>query len=271
MRTRRRSSPSAPATAATTSTPPSSRATAIAFAETSARERLTTSSSIASMSVSPPSASAMSIIADSAATVCSSSSRRPATDSCTRALAIATAAQPASVMTASSSASSNGPERFSARYRLPKATPSMTIGTPRNVDMGGWPIGKPYERGCLPTSSRRSGCGSRMSSPSTPCPRGRGPMRRRVSSSMPSVRKRSSSPRPSSSTPSAAYWASVRSRAISSTRCRTRSTSSVDTTSRAKSSMRRPTAPAWALSGSGPRSAPVTVPSPVPRGASAGR
>ena len=75
--------------------------------------------------------------------------------------------------------------------------------------MRGCPTGKPYERGWLPTSSSRSGRGSRISSPSTPCPRGSGPSAGGVSSSMPSVRNRSRCSRRSSSTPSAAYCASV--------------------------------------------------------------
>ena len=42
--------------------------------------------------------------------------------------------------------------------------------------IGGCPGGNPYERGCWVTSGSRSGSGSRISSPSTPRPRGSGPI-----------------------------------------------------------------------------------------------
>ena len=75
--------------------------------------------------------------------------------------------------------------------------------------------------------SSRSGRGSSISSPRMPRPRGRVPMARCVSGSMPAVTKRSSSCRRSSSTPTAAYRAPVTSRATSSSWCSTASTSSL--------------------------------------------
>ena len=118
-------------------------------------------------------------------------------------------------MSSSSSTVKSSPPAFSVRYRLPYATPRSTIGTPRNVRIGGWLRGNPTERGSSAMSCSRSGLTSRMRTPSTPRPRGRSPIARCVSSSIPVVRNRSSPAPAVSITPSAAYRASVSSAEVS--------------------------------------------------------
>ena len=76
-------------------------------AATRARPRLAISSRIRSMRVSPATARAISTVASSARTDCSSSPRRSASALCSRAFSIAVAAQFASTIDVCSSTSSN--------------------------------------------------------------------------------------------------------------------------------------------------------------------
>ena len=141
------------------------------------------------------------------------------------------------------------PPRLSVRYRFPNTSPRTRTGTPRKVCIGGWWAGKPDEAGCWVRSASRSGCGSRMSTPRMPRPRGSGPMRARVSSSIPTVMNcasRSSGP----STPSAPYCAST-SRAAASTIRRSsvsRSRSALTAATASSSPCRRSRAPTIWLS-----------------------
>ena len=84
----------------------------------------------------------------------------------------------------------------------PTRSPRIRIGTPRNVCIGGWPSGKPYERGCVADVGEPQRL--RIARSARPGRRGRAAGRRSrgaSSSSMPSVRKRSSSSRRSSRMP----------------------------------------------------------------------
>ena len=92
--------------------------------------------------------------------------------------------------------------------------------------MSGCPGGKPTERGSSEIECSRNVRASEINAPSTPRPRGRSPMRARVSSSMPCVMNRSRAVPLGSITPSAAYRADVTSAAASTIRSRTPSSES---------------------------------------------
>ena len=88
-------------------------------------------------------------------------------------------------------------------------------------------------------SGSRSGSGSVISRPRRPWPSGSAPMRRRCSSSMPTVRNWSRRVPVGSSTPSAPYRASASSVAASSTRCRRAGNDSSDPMDTTASNRRR--------------------------------
>ena len=101
----------------------------------------------------------------------SSQRSRRAASSCSRAFSITTPAAAASATTSSSSCSVNPPGAcFSVRYRLPKTLSRIRIGVPRNVPIGGWLAGKPYDAGWSWMRSSRSGSGRSMMKPRMPVP-----------------------------------------------------------------------------------------------------
>ena len=63
--------------------------------------------------------------------------------------------------------------------------PDRGSARPRKLSIGGWPGGKPDERGSSAIRRSRIGCGSSISAPSSPLPCGRCPIRCTVSGGMP--------------------------------------------------------------------------------------
>src|SRR5450631_703972 len=152
----------------------------------------------------------------------------------------------------------------------------MRIGVPRKLCIWGWLGGMPYESGWLAMSGIRRDFPSRISMPSTPCPRGGGPIASRSSVVTPwvtnSTRCSPSGPR----TPRAPYFASTSSHAECTIRVRTSASSRsavtaitasrsavrrccarLDACSRSRSSLSSVTGSSVAATGHGDADAPV--------------
>ena len=187
-----------------TSSSPSIRVSSVARASTSARDRLVTSSSTRSKSVTPPSARPISVVVSRPRFARCSSSWRCRTSRYSRAFAIAIAAQSASTITALLVLVG---ELAAVLLRQVQVAPRLAVDQDRHAQ-------ERVHRGMRERETVRLrvrahvGGGERPrlvdQDPETPRPCGRSPIALCVSSSIPRVRNRSSCSRRSSSTPMAA-------------------------------------------------------------------